>query len=1096
MGHKKKANKRFSGAFLCALIIGIMLPVALNALTLHRGPDFKIFSITSTEHIVTGVKKFADGQYAYCLERKKDTPSDGTDLPSDGILEDANIWKTLKYGYPNQKWYNTGNTAKDEKLNYYVTQTVVWSFLEGWSDAKIDTFTQASSGMYPAITTDIPTLKKHVKALRAQVKADTSHIAPSVDFAPKTITMEGNNSDVTKSELITVTGVNLTGKATVTLSGAPTGSYVENEAGNKTNKIDVGGKFRIVVPSRSAKSSFTFSIEAGGTSIRTVKYEGGSYQDLVKYEEMEVTTPAATKGTINWTPGVGTSKIKKVDSDSGAAISGVVFDIKKGDAVAKTVTTGADGTAEFELPVGDYTVVEKSAPPQYVVDPTPHPITVKNTGEVHEISIKNTVVKATIKVLKVDTETKEPLPGAKFKLTQNGQTKYEATSGADGRATFSNVVYGNYKLEEVEAPEGYLRDNASRDITVDSNSNGKTFDLEAPNQVIKGKIQIVKIDANDEERPVEGAVFELYKASDLNKAIAKLTTDKNGFAYTEDLRYGDYVLKEVDAPGDYYINDKLYPVSIRENGKVEVKYIVNKPVEFRLQIVKVDGETQQPLEGAHFQIHQNGKPVEFTYQAGNKVVKETTFVSDSEGMILLPTTLRGGKYQLVEVKAPVGYKPIDPIDFEITRDTQLDKDELGNIFKIEVKNDIIKGNVELIKVDSAETEKKLEGVKFELYKTSKVPDTAGESEDKTDAPVEEETEDNLVEKAVKSIKRLFTKEGEQQPPTEGESNDTQPPTNEGEQQPPVEGEEQTPNEEQQPSNEWSENLLTEEQKPLENGDQLIGLYATDSNGSIRVNDLKFGDYYFKEVETVEGYVLSEEPVGFQVTEDGKKLEVTAQNRKIEGKVEISKEDVSTGEGLPDTGIRIYLEDKETVVYEGRTNSDGKLVFGPLEYGKYYFQEFDAPEGYVIDETLFPFEIKEDGEIVKCRMTNKKIEGTLEITKVDVSDGKLLPDTTFAIYDETGKEVVVKGKTDQNGIAKFKLQYGKYYYQEIEAPEGYLIDNTKFPFEIKEDGEIVKCKMTNSKLPKTGTVPVSTLAIGAPVAVIGLAGAYAFFKKQD
>ncbi len=190
-----------------------------------------------------------------------------------------------------------------------------------------------------------------------------------------------------------------------------------------------------------------------------------------------------------------------------------------------------------------------------------------------------------------------------------------------------------------------------------------------------------------------------------------------------------------------------------------------------------------------------------------------------------------------------------------------------------------------------------------------------------------------------------------------------------------------------------------------------------------------------------------------------------------------------------------MEDKKTVVFEGRTDSNGKVTFGPLEYGKYFFQEFDAPEGYVIDETLFPFEIKEDGEIVKCKMTNKKITGQLEITKVDVSDGKLLPNTTFAIYDESGKKVVVKGKTDSNGIAKFKLDYGKYYYQEIEAPEGYMIDQTKFPFEIKTDGEIIKCKMTNTKLPKTGTVPINTLATMIPVAVIGLSGAFVLTRKN-
>jgi uncharacterized surface anchored protein len=58
-------------------------------------------------------------------------------------------------------------------------------------------------------------------------------------------------------------------------------------------------------------------------------------------------------------------------------------------------------------------------------------------------------------------------------------------------------------------------------------------------------------------------------------------------------------------------------------------------------------------------------------------------------------------------------------------------------------------------------------------------------------------------------------------------------------------------------------------------------------------------------------------------------------------------------------------------------------------------------------------------------------------------------------------VVAEGVTDENGLAVFELTYGKYTYQEYEAPEGYVIDETRFPFEIKEDGEVVKAEMTNT-----------------------------------
>ena len=88
-------------------------------------------------------------------------------------------------------------------------------------------------------------------------------------------------------------------------------------------------------------------------------------------------------------------------------------------------------------------------------------------------------------------------------------------------------------------------------------------------------------------------------------------------------------------------------------------------------------------------------------------------------------------------------------------------------------------------------------------------------------------------------------------------------------------------------------------------------------------------------------------------------------------MEITKTDVSTGEPLPDTGIEILDQDKKVLV-QTRTDSQGKAVFQKLPAGSYYFREFDAPEGYQIDETPHPFEIKESEEIVKCEMTNQKL----------------------------------------------------------------------------------------------------------------------------
>ena len=224
-------------------------------------------------------------------------------------------------------------------------------------------------------------------------------------------------------------------------------------------------------------------------------------------------------------------------------------------------------------------------------------------------------------------------------------------------------------------------------------------------------------------------------------------------------------------------------------------------------------------------------------------------------------------------------------------------------------------------------------------------------------------------------------------------------------------------------------------------------------------------------------------------EEGKPSEETGTAEENQPQVDESKDSENLLKEPQET-----LADGSKLIGIYATNAEGKIKVSDLNFGKYMFKEVEAKEGYVLDSTPVEFEITENKQVISLEKTNKKITGELEITKVDVSTGELLPDTTFAIYDETGENIVVKGKTDENGIAKFKLDYGKYYYQEIEAPEGYMIDSTKFPFEIKTDGEIVKCRMTNSKLPKTGTVP-TTLGVIAPLGVVGIAGAVTLFRKR-
>ena len=126
---------------------------------------------------------------------------------------------------------------------------------------------------------------------------------------------------------------------------------------------------------------------------------------------------------------------------------------------------------------------------------------------------------------------------------------------------------------------------------------------------------------------------------------------------------------------------------------------------------------------------------------------------------------------------------------------------------------------------------------------------------------------------------------------------------------------------------------------LEGGeDVLVGNFTTDSNGKILVENLDAGDYYFVETKGLDGYVIDTEKLEFTIPNEGGLIQLTKGNKPDEASVEITKTDVSTGKPLAGATIKIYAEDKETVLAEGVTDSNGKFAFGPLKPGKYYFQE--------------------------------------------------------------------------------------------------------------------------------------------------------------
>ena len=153
--------------------------------------------------------------------------------------------------------------------------------------------------------------------------------------------------------------------------------------------------------------------------------------------------------------------------------------------------------------------------------------------------------------------------------------------------------------------------------------------------------------------------------------------------------------------------------------------------------------------------------------------------------------------------------------------------------------------------------------------------------------------------------------------------------------------------------------------------ELITTLTSNENGKFEYN-LKLGTYRLHQIKGKDGFQLVKDYI---FTVDGSNIKETIyfKNEQITGTLEFSKEDISTGEKLPNTLIEIRKADTDELVFSGRTDEFGKITITDLEYGKYYIIEKEAPEGYNINDEKIYFEILEDGKVVKATMKDSKIE---------------------------------------------------------------------------------------------------------------------------
>ncbi|WP_133016466.1 SpaA isopeptide-forming pilin-related protein [Clostridium cuniculi] len=765
-----------------------------------------------------------------------------------------------------------------------------------------------------------------------------------------------------------------------------------------------------------------------------------------------------------------------------------------------------DATGAPSIPKGLITIEETKAPEGYIrsTEVFIRKITQNAGGMIPVFNtpvVQETPIMGNVKITKVDAETGDRLSNATFKLYSalDDSEIGTITTGEDGTATLENVPYGKYYASEFSQPEGYLLNDEKYPVTIEE--NGKTYEIIATNQIIKGKIQVIKIDAQDAEKPVEGATFGVYANNVLgiekDTLVDTVTTDVNGFAYTKDLRFGGYYLQELAVGDNYWLNGKKYYVTISENEKIEVVHIKNEPVQMKLRVLKydADSESKEVIKGTKFKVvnKETGEDVEFTEFFGIIPYKKTVFTTNKNGEIVFPQILEAGIYSLVETEPAEGFNAIEPIDFVINRDTNYEEIELlGKVTTIEVENTRIKGNLKIVKIDE-ETQEPLEGVKFKITCTDgfmeeqewiELTDENGEInltdlEYGTYEAVEIEGLWNYVENK-EPIKFEIKENGKTIELT-------------------VTNKKIRGSVELLKVDEDTNRLLEGAEFELWNGEKLVGIYTTDKDGKIVVEDLEAGNYYWKEVVAPNNYNVNDDAeLYFSILEDKEVIKLEVSNKVKEGEVDFSKTDVSTGDLIEGATIHIKGLDEQNSHIDFEFVSTKEETRFKLPVGRYEFSETIAPEGFVISTEVGYFEILEN-EVIKAELKNKRIEGTLEFEKTDVSTGEVIEGAHIQIECVEGfnKGQVIEFISSAEGN-KFGLEYGKYKFYETLPPDGYELTTEVGEFEISEDGQIVKAELKNKRiavpvLPQTGgtdTVVVISLAL-----VVTLAGAMMFRKKK-
>ena len=835
------------------------------------------------------------------------------------------------------------------------------------------------------------------------------------------------------------------------------------------------GSCQIVKTSEDGKvDGINFTISGNGVNQTVTTANGGKFQidnlmpgvytvteqSIDKYVPQEVhrvTVVAGQVATVNFNNVLKRGNLQVIKSSEDNLVEGVKFHLYgtslAGIAVDEYAVTDKNGVATFKdvLISGStpYTLEEVDTEIRYVV-PEKQTAPIK-WNEVTNRDFTNILKKFSVTVTKSDREEgtaqgDAKLSGAVYGIYKGDTLVDKYVTDSEGQFTTKEYVCdSDWTIREITPSEGYLLDKTIHKVGAEP----KLFTIEhnlvandVTEQVMKGNIAIIKHTDDGEtkiETPENGAEFEVYlKSSGSFEKADKderdtIVCDENGFAQTKDMPYGVYTVHQTKGwEGRELMKD--FDVFISQDGQTYRYLINNANFESYIKVVKVDAETGKtiPYAGAGFQIYDpagNKVSMTFTYPTPTTI---DTFYTDADGQLVTPEKLDYGKgYSLVEVQAPYGYVlDSTPVSFDVTEE-----------------NSTQEGGITLIKVDKPNMAQK--GT-ISVEKTGEVffgVNVSGE-EDK-----------DVIYQPVYKVKGLAGAVYEITA---------------------------------------DEDVITPDGTLRYHKGDVVDTVTTNEDGKAKSKELYLGKYTVVETKAPNGMVINKEKHSVELTYAGQDVAVTETatsfvNERQKVKISLEKvleqnETFGIGKNDKIKNISFGLYAKEDIVSSSGTviPADGLIEIITLDengtatantdlpFGSYYIKEIATDEHYILSDTQYPFTFEyagQDTETVEIKVNdgkpieNKLIYGSVSGKKID-ENGEALGGALIGIFkaDETEytkEHAIMTATSEKDGSFSFaKVPYGKWIVREIEAPEGFVLDDTSYEVNIGENEQVIEVEITD------------------------------------